>query len=312
MKDVSLLITVTGPTGSGKSELALNLCRQLGGEVINCDSLQVYEHFNIGTAKLPLENRQGVPHHLIDCLPPDASFTAGDFARRARPIAREIAARGKVPVVAGGTGFYLRAMLDGLSPGPQRDTVLRERLLAREQRRAGSLHRLLRRLDPPSAARIHANDVPKVIRALEIFLKSAAPASAQPPRDALTGFRVLKIGLLPPREQLYGRLDGRCQSMFDQGLVEEAAGILAMGYSRELKPFEALGYAQALTVLDGRLSMAEAVAETQLRTRRYAKRQMTWFRREAGLHVVRGFGGDAETGAAALELVKESGWLDWS
>ncbi len=305
MTDVSLLIAVTGPTGSGKSELALYLCRQLGGEVINCDSLQVYRHFNLGTAKLPVEERQGVPHHLIDLLPPDATFTAGDFARLARPIAREIAARGKTPVVAGGTGFYLRAMLDGLSPGPRRDTALRERLLARERRRAGALHRLLRRFDPPSSARIHANDAPKLIRALEIFLTGARPASAQPARDALTGFRVVKIGLLPPREQLYHKLDERCQSMFERGLVAEAAGILALGYGRGVKPFDSLGYAQALGVIEGRLTPAEAVAESQQQTRRYAKRQMTWFRREPGLHAVPGFGDDAQTRAAALRLVEQ-------
>lgn len=306
MKDVSLLITVSGPTGSGKSDLALHLCRQLGGEVINCDSLQVYQHFNIGTAKLPLERREGVPHHLIDCLPPDAIFTAGDFARMARPIARDIAARGKVPVVTGGTGFYLRAMLDGLSPGPERDAELRLRLVARETRRRGSLHRLLRRLDPTSAARIHAHDVPKVTRALEIRLTSANRASEQPPRDALTGFQVLKIGLLPDRDELYQRLDRRCEDMFENGLVEETAAILALGYDRAVKPFESLGYKQALAVLDGGMPRAAALADTQQQTRRYAKRQLTWFRREPGLSPFAGFGDDAAVQLAVLALARAS------
>ena len=306
MRDASLLISVSGPTGSGKSDLALHVCRQLGGEAINCDSLQVYRYFNIGTAKLPPEQRGGVPHHLIDCVPPDAIFTAGDFARLARPIAHDIAARGRLPVVAGGTGFYLRAMLDGLSPGPERDAALRSRLLARETRRGGSLHRLLRRLDPPSAARIHANDVPKITRALEIRLKSANPASEQPPRDALTGFRILKIGLLPPRDELYRRLDRRCEAMFEQGLVEETAAILARGYDRALKPFESLGYKQALAVLDGRLTRAEAVADTQQQTRRYAKRQMTWLRSEPGLCTLAGFGDDPAVLPAVLAMVQSS------
>ena len=306
MKDVSLLISVSGPTGSGKSDLALHLCRQLDGEVINCDSLQVYRYFNIGTAKLPPEERQGVPHHLIDFLPPDAVFTAGDFARQARAAARDIAARGRLPVVAGGTGFYLRAMLDGLSPGPERDARLRQRLLDRETRRRGSLHRLLRRLDPPSAARIHANDLPKVMRALEIRINSPNAASDQPPREALAGFHILKIGLMPPRDELYRRLDRRCETMFERGLVEETAAILARGYDRGLKPFESLGYKQALAVLEGRMTPEEALADTRQQTRRYAKRQMTWFRRERNMLQFAAFGDDPAARLAALEQVRSS------
>lgn len=306
MKDAPLLLSVSGPTGSGKSDLALQVCRRLGGEVINCDSLQVYRHFNIGTAKLPPERWGGVPHHLIDTLPPDAIFTAGDFAREARQAAREIAARQRTPVVVGGTGFYLRALLDGLSPGPERDAGLRLRLLARETRRRGALHRLLRRLDAASASRIHANDVPKVTRALEIRLRGAHPASEQPPRDALTGFRVLKIGLLPPREELYQRLDRRCEAMFEQGLVEETAAILALGYDRGLKPFESLGYKQALAVLEGRMTRDAALAETQQQTRRYAKRQMTWLRGEAGLCQLAIFGDDPAALPAVLALAQSS------
>ena len=304
--DASLLICVTGPTGSGKSDLALHLCRQLGGEVINCDSLQVYRHFNIGTAKLAPSERQGVPHHLLDILEPDAVFTAGDFARLARPVAHDIASRGKLPVVVGGTGFYLRAMLDGLSPGPQRDAELRVRLLARERRRRGSLHRLLRRLDRASADRIHANDVPKVMRALEIRLTSPNAASEQPPREALSGFRILKIGLLPPRDELYRRLDRRCETMFERGVVRETAEILERGYDRGLKPFESLGYKQALAVIEGRLTEAAALADTQQQTRRYAKRQITWFRREPGLYPLAGFGDDPAVQLAALALAQSS------
>jgi tRNA dimethylallyltransferase len=162
------LVAVAGPTGSGKSELALEIAERFSGEIVNCDSLQVYRYFNIGTAKLPLEARRGIPHHLIDIVDPDELFTAGEYARLARQAIGEISARGKLPVVAGGTGFYLRALIDGLFEGPARDQALRDRLAAREARRPGSLHHLLRRFDPAAARAIHANDVPKVTRALEV------------------------------------------------------------------------------------------------------------------------------------------------
>src|ERR1700683_5316103 len=201
------LVAIAGPTGCGKSELALQLAGRFQGEVVNCDSIQIYRFFDIGAAKLPAESRRGVTHHLIDIANPDELFTAGDFARVGRPILREIAGRGRLPVVTGGTGFYLRALLDGLAPGPQRDEILRARLLARETKRPGSIHRLLRRFDPPTAARIHPNDTPKVMRALEICLSSRTTATEvfAAGRDALEDFRVLKIGLFPDREQLYQR-----------------------------------------------------------------------------------------------------------
>jgi tRNA dimethylallyltransferase len=286
------LIAVAGPTASGKSELALRISEVFDGEIVNCDSLQVYRSFDIGTAKLPAGERRGIPHHLIDILEPDEVFTAGEFARRARIVVKEIAARGRLPVLAGGTGFYLRALIDGLSPGPQRDQPLRERLAAREARRPGALHRLLRRFDGATAARIHPNDIPKTMRAVEICLLSRRPASevlAQA-RDALTGFRVLKIGLFPPRAELYDRIELRTRRMFQQGLIEEVEGLLARDVSPQAKPFESLGYRQALAVVRGELSVDEAIADTALRTRQYAKRQMTWFRREPGLHMVNGFG----------------------
>lgn len=306
MGAASLLVAVVGPTGSGKSDLALAIAGEFGGEVVNCDSLQIYRHFDVGTAKLSPEQQRGIPHHMLDVAAPDENFSAGEYARRVRPLLAQIAARGKLPVVAGGTGFYLRALLDGLFPGPGRDDTLRERLAAREARKPGSLHRLLRRFDPVSAARIHPKDRQKLVRALEVCLLLRRPMSQAfaAGQDPLTGYSVLKIGLSPPREQLYGRLDSRCRRMFESGLVEEVRGILAMGYPPTVKPLEAHGYRQALQLLRGELSYEEAVYHAQRNTRRYAKRQWTWFRQEPGVEWFAGFGDDPVLQAAVLERVR--------
>jgi tRNA dimethylallyltransferase len=298
------LVAVAGPTGSGKSGLALAIAAAFGGEVVNCDSLQVYRYFDIGTAKLPLEDRRGIPHHLMDIANPDELFTAGEYARLARAAVAEISGRGRLPVVAGGTGFYLRALLDGLFEGPMRDQTLRDRLAAREARRPGSLHRLLRRFDPESAGKIHANDVPKVTRAVEVCLVTRRPVSQmyREGRDALRGYRTLKIGLSPDRDALYQSLDVRCAAMFQSGLMDEVQRILAMGYPAACKPFESHGYKQALQLLSGELSPKEAVFYAQRNTRNYAKRQMTWFRKEADMEWLKGFGDVAEP--QALQRVR--------
>lgn len=298
---------MAGPTGSGKSELALTLAEEFNGEIVNCDSLQVFRYFDIGTAKLPDAERRGIPHHLIDIANPDELFTAGEFARLARESIAEISVRGRLPIVAGGTGFYLRALIDGLFQGPTRDQALRDRLAAREARRPGSLHRLLARFDAAAAAKIHANDVPKVTRALEVCLLTQRPVSElfQTGRDALSGFRVLKLGLLPDRDALYPRLDERCARMFESGLVEEVNHILALGFPPECKPFESHGYKQALQLIRGELSPRDAVFYAQRNTRHYAKRQITWFRREPGLIWLRGFGDSPEMRAEAARRVRE-------
>jgi tRNA dimethylallyltransferase len=290
------LVAVAGPTGSGKSELSLRLAERFGGEIVNCDSVQVFRYFNIGTAKLPEKEWRGIPHHLIDALEPDRVFTAGDFARTARTILHEITGRGRLPVVVGGTGFYLRALVEGLAPGPARDAGLRVRLAAKEARRPGTVHRLLRRFDAATAARLHPNDVPKTMRALEICLQSRRPAAEvfAGGRDALTGYRVLKIGLFPDRGKLVARLEARVEAMFADGLVAEAEAILARGVSEKAKPFESIGYRQALQVIRGELSVKDAIFYSKRDTRQYAKRQMTWFRQEPGLEVVRGFGDDED------------------
>jgi tRNA dimethylallyltransferase len=301
------LVAVVGPTGSGKSHLALGIAERSHGEILNCDSVQVFRFFNIGTAKTPETQRRGIPHHLIDAVNPDEVFTAGDFSRLGRGILQEITQRGSLPVVTGGTGFYLRALIDGLAPGPVRDENLRSRLIAREKRRPGSLHRLLRRFDRSTAARIHSNDLPKLIRALEICLAARQPATEvfAAGRDALQGFRVLKIGLFPDREQLYKRLESRLEAMFAEGLIEEVRSILASGYSPQAKPFESIGYKQALQMVTSDFSLKDALFYSRRDTRRYAKRQMTWFRQEPGLEFFHGFGDDPVVAAKVEERVAE-------
>lgn len=301
------MVAIAGPTGSGKSELALRIAEQCNGEIINCDSLQVYRHFDIGTAKLPEGERRGIPHHLIDIVNPDQIFTAGEFARTAAEAIADITARGKLPVLAGGTGFYLRALLDGLFEGPPRDQALRDRLAAREMRRAGSLHRILKRVDREAAARIHPNDIPKLTRALEVCLLAQRPVSElfRESRSALAGYRTLKLGLMPPREELYRKIDARCAWMFENGLLEEVRHILSLGFAASCKPFESHGYKQSLQLIRGELTRCDAIQSAQRNTRRYAKRQETWFRRERGMEWLRGFGADLTVSNRAIELVAE-------
>ncbi|MCC6589615.1 MAG: tRNA (adenosine(37)-N6)-dimethylallyltransferase MiaA [Bryobacterales bacterium] len=293
--EVAPLLVIAGPTGSGKSDLSLSIAAEYDGEVVNCDSVQIYRCFDIGSAKLPVSERRGIPHHLIDICEPDEVFTAGDYSRLARRVIGGIASRGRLPIVVGGTGFYLRAFLHGLFEGPPRDEHLRARLAKRQIRRPGILHRLLRRRDPVAAKRIHPNDVNKTIRALEVVFTAGRPLTemfaegSQP----LSGFRVLNIGLNPPREALYERLNRRTERIFELGIVDETRSILARGYPDTAKPFESLGYAQALRVVKGEWTVDEAIAATQLETRRYAKRQWTWFRRERDMHWIDGFGDQA-------------------
>ncbi len=298
---MSPLVAILGPTGSGKSELALALAERFPGEIVNFDSIQVYRHFRIGAAKLTEAQRRGVAHHLIDILEPDELFTAGEFARLAAGTVREVRDRGRLPILAGGTGFYLRALLDGLFAGPTRDEALRRRLEFRSPER---LHRLLARLDPASASRIHPNDVHKMVRALEVSIQARRPMTELfgQGRQALEGFRILKIGLLPGRQALYERLDRRAEQMFRSGLLDEVRQILARGWSPAVKPFESLGYRQALRHLRGELDLREAILDAQRQTRRFAKRQVTWFRREKDVAWLEGFGDDPEIQRQAQSL----------
>jgi tRNA dimethylallyltransferase len=284
------LIVIIGPTGAGKSTLALSICEQFSGEIVNCDSLQLYRGFHIGTAKTPESERRGIPHHLLDVLDPSGGYSAGEYARVARTSLQEISARGRLPVVVGGTGFYLRALLDGLPVLPQSDKRTRERLMVREERKPGSMRRLLTRLDPASAQRIHQNDTQRLMRAVEIRLLSGQSSPPALETEPLTGYRVLKIGLDPDRALLYKSLDARTLQMFSSGLVQEVETLLAQGCTGEEKPFESLGYRQALAFVRGETSLERAIYLTQLETRHYAKRQWTWFRRDPEIHWLSGFG----------------------
>lgn len=300
-----LAVLLLGPTGSGKTALSLALGARFGGEIVSCDSVAVYRGMELGTAKPTPEERTRLPHHLLDVADPDQPFTAGAYSRAARAALREIAARNRLPLVTGGTGLYLRALTEGLFAGPQRHEELRARLRRSAERRRGTwLHRMLTRLDAASAARIHANDTPKLIRAIEVCLASRKPMSAVMGRDPLTGFRLLRIGLNPPREALYQRLNQRCAEMFAAGLVEETRELLVR-YG-PVKALDSLGYRQARAVLDGSMSLDEAVKAAQQGHRNYAKRQLTWFRREPEVHWIAAFGDAAETLRAATELVQNA------
>ncbi len=299
-----LLVVILGPTGSGKTSLSVALGTQFDGEIVSCDSVAVYRGLEIGSAKPSAEQRELVPHHLLDVVAPDAFYTAGDYAREARTAIADIAGRGKLPIVTGGTGLYLRALLQGLFAGPQRSAALRERLLRRaETRGPAGLHRILRRLDPASAARIHANDVAKVIRAIEVTLAASRPMSEawKEGREALSGYRILRIGLDPVRAALYERINARARAMFAEGLIEETRDLIAR-YGRP-PALASLGYRQAAQYLEGELTLDQAISTASQGHRNYAKRQLTWFRREPEVRWLHGFGDDPDVCAEAERLV---------
>jgi len=299
-----LAVLLLGPTGSGKTALSLELAERFGGEVVSCDSVAVYRGMDLGTAKPTREERARVPHHLIDVTDPSVAFTAGDYSRMARAAMREIASRGRMPIVTGGTGLYLRALTEGLFAGPARQEKLRDRLRRSVERHGATwLHRVLARMDRETAARIHANDTPKLIRAIEICVAERRPMSEVLGRDPLTGFRLLRMGLNPLRKALYERLNKRCAAMFADGLMEETRGLLER-YG-QVKALDSLGYRQGLAVLAGTLTLEAGIAAAQQGHRNYAKRQLTWFRREPNVYWIERFGDDAETISAAVESVNK-------
>jgi tRNA dimethylallyltransferase len=308
------LIVLAGPTASGKTALAIRLAAEFNGEIVSCDSVAVYREMEIGTAKPSHEERALVQHHMIDIAWPDEPCTAGDYSRQAREALAGITGRGHIPIVAGGTGLYLRALIDGLFPAPAQQPGQRERLrrIAAE-RGAAYLHRLLARLDSAAAGAIHANDVPKVVRAIEVSLAAGHSSDGgrtpmtvqwQQGRDALTGYRILRLGLNPPRPRLYERINQRAAAMFDRGLIEETERLIAR-YGRDCRPLTSLGYAEAAAVLHGEATREQAVAQAQQGHRNYAKRQLTWFRREQSMHWMAGCGGDEDITAEAVRLVGE-------
>ena len=301
-----LLVAIVGPTGSGKTSLSLALAERCGGEIVNCDSVAVYREFNIGTAKPSPEERARAPHHLLDIVDPEGVITAGDYARRGREVLNDIKRRERLPIVVGGTGLYLRALLEGLFAGPERSEELRERLRRREKEKGvAHLHRLLRKLDPEAAVRIHENDTPKVIRALEVCISSRAPMSElwKQGRDALAGFRVVRVGLNPERNALYTRINERCRRMFDAGLVEETRALMEK-YPKSWA-LSSLGYKQAAQYLRGEIDLKLALWAAQQSHRNYAKRQLTWFRREPEVKWLAGFGDDVEVQQKAIAAMSE-------
>ena len=322
-----LVVVVLGPTASGKTALALAIARRFHGEIVNCDSVAMYREFEIGTAKPSAAERAEVPHHMLDCVDPLADVSAGEYARQARQVLREIVLRKIVlhenvpretarseneprrhlPIVSGGTGLYLRALLEGLFRGPQRSEELRNKLrrLA-EERGSEHLHRILRRLDSSAANRIHANDVPKLIRAIEVCLASRRPITElwHQGREPLHGFRILRLGLNPERKALYARINQRAAKMFDEGLVAETERLLAK-YGDQARPLASLGYKQAVQFLRGELDRESALSAAQQANRNYAKRQITWFRREPDVYWLAGFGDDPAIQAEAIATIEK-------
>lgn len=300
-------IAIVGPTASGKSFLGIHLALRFGGEIVNCDALQIYKGMDIGTAKVRPEERRGVPHHMLDLLQPDRDFSAGEYQRRAREALCDIADRGRIPFVVGGTGFYLRALIEGLFDGPSRSAGLRSRMRKIILRKGPqTLHRALQRVDPECASRISPMDADRIIRAYEVYLLSGKPMTwwQRQPRDALKGFRWLKIGISLPRELLYERINRRVDEMFRQGLLEETQKLLER-FPRDSPAFKAIGYRQAVACIEGRMSMGEAIQETKTQSRRYAKRQLTWFRNDPSVVWLDGTGGPQRLEVGAEERVAD-------
>jgi tRNA dimethylallyltransferase len=291
------IIAITGPTASGKSELGIELALRLNGEIINCDSVQVYREIEIATAKVPLAERRGVSHHLIDFVPPEINYTAGEWARAAAQKIAEIEARGRVALLVGGTGFYLRALREPFFPSPPTDTGLRRRLTEiRERRGAQHLHRMLSRLDAESAANLYPRDWPRVQRALEVRLQTGLRMFAQKPQRAEPyecAARIRVFALNPPRAELYRRINLRAEAHFAAGLVAEVQDLLARGVPSDSNALGAHGYRRVVEYLTGDRTLESAIEQTKLDVRHYAKRQLTWFRREAGVRWIDTFGDDA-------------------
>jgi tRNA dimethylallyltransferase len=307
------LIVVVGPTASGKSALVVALAKALQAEIIACDSTQLYRGVNIGTAKPSVEERQGVVHHLIDVLDASEAATAGGYRDLALAVLADMRKRGRLPILAVGTGLYMRALLEGLADLPLRSEELRERLRA-SSRKHGELHlhRVLQRMDAESAEKIAPTDEQKLIRAIEVCILTRKPISEvhRAGRSPLQGWRVLRVGLMPSREMLRGRIDARTGAMIDGGWLDEVRALLAAGIAENAKIFDFIGYREMMQVLRGELTMEKARTAIQLATRHYAKRQMTWFRKDKSIRWFAGAGDDAGVQREISEWVSKEIGLD--
>lgn len=301
------IIAIVGPTASGKSTLGIVLALKLKGEIINCDSVQVYKGIQIATAKVPPEERQGVPHHLIDFVPPEINYTAGDWAREATNVIEEIENRGRLPILVGGTGLYLRALRQPFFPSPPTDEKLRKRLnKIRERRGSEHLYRILERLDAEMAEELYPRDWPRVQRAIEVRLQTGLPMSEQmdarpKPSDSVRRLRIFALN--PPRDELYARINTRTEEHFDAGLVSEVRDLLGKGVPPNSNALGAHGYRRVVEFLEGRRDLSSAIEQTKLDVRHYAKRQLTWFRREPGVVWCDGFGEEKTVQEGVLKLV---------
>lgn len=305
-----VLVAIVGPTASGKSALGVFLAERFSGEVVACDSTQLYRGFDVGTAKPHIDERRGIAHRLIDVLDPTEVATAGGYRERALAVLQDLRQRERLPILTVGTGLYLRVLLEGLAEIPQRSEELRQRLRnAAEEHSAGYLHRILKRLDGQAATKISPADEQKLIRAIEVCLLARKPISEvhRMGRSPLEGWRIVKVGLTPLREKLYERIHARTASMLDQGWMQEVQDLLKNGLSENAKPFDFIGYRELRAVLRNELSLQQAREAIQQATRRYAKRQFTWFRKEAGVQWFSGFGDAPELQASVLEFLQSQG-----
>jgi tRNA dimethylallyltransferase len=306
MSGLAPLVVILGPTASGKSALGIELAQKFNGEILVGDSTQIYRHFDIGTGKIPQAEQQGIPHHLVDLIEPEEIFNAGQYRRRALEVLVDLRKRGKLPIITAGTGLYLRALLEGLADAPERSEKIREHLRSvAEIRGAAHLHRLLARLDPESAARIALPDTQKIIRAIEMRVIAGKSVGEihRSGRTPLEGYRPIKIGLNPPRDALYSRIHSRIAAMIQVGWIEEVAQLIKSGVPADAKPFQFIGYSEWRAYLGGAFTKKDATQEIQQATRRFAKRQLTWFRREPDVHWLTGFGDAPEISAAAVEIM---------
>lgn len=304
------LVAIVGPTASGKSALGVFLAERFSGEVVACDSTQLYRGFDVGTAKPPMDERRGIAHRLMDVLDPTEVATAGGYRERALAVLQDLRQRERLPILTVGTGLYLRVLLEGLAEIPQRSEELRQRLRnAAEEHSAGYLHRILKRFDGQAATKISPADEQKLIRAIEVCLLARKPISEvhRMGRSPLEGWRIVKVGLTPLREKLYERIHVRTASMLEQGWMQEVQDLLKNGLSENAKPFDFIGYRELRAVLRNELSLQQAREAIQQATRRYAKRQFTWFRKEAGVQWFSGFGDAPELQASVLEFLQSQG-----